>query len=193
MKSKVAIIGKGNAGSAIAQGLERAGYEVRTAGNDGARVREVAAWGELVVLAVPYAAVDEVIQELGDAANGKTVVDATNPLTPDFQLAVGFTTSAAEELQRKLPEARVVKAFNSVFAQHMATGRVKGAELTLFASGDDDAAKAQVLELGKVIGFDPVDAGPLTNARWLEALGYLNIQLGYFVKMGPEIGFKLVR
>ena len=67
-------------------------------------------------LAVPYAAVDVVIREIGGAAAGKTLVDASNALTPDFQLALGFTTSAAEELQKKAPSARVVKAFNTIFA-----------------------------------------------------------------------------
>jgi len=140
---------------------------------------------------VPYPAIDQVIREIGDAAAGKTLVDASNALTPDFQLALGFTTSAAEELQKKAPSAKVVKAFNTVFAQHMATGQVKGTSLTLFVAGDNQDAKIQVLALGRDIGFDSVDAGPLKNARWLEALGYLNIQLGYMLKMGTEIGFKL--
>lgn len=109
-----------------------------------------------------------------------------------FLLSLGFTTSAAEELQKKAPSAKVVKAFNTVFAQHMASGQVKGAALTLFVAGDDQDAKDQVLTLGRDIGFDSVDAGPLKNARWLETLGYLNIQLGYMLKMGTEIGFKLI-
>lgn len=86
----------------------------------------------------------------------------------------------------------MVKAFNTVFAEHMATGQVKGTTLTLFVAGDDQNAKEQVLTLGRDIGFDAVDAGPLKNARWLESLGYLNIQLGYTQKMGSHIGFKLV-
>lgn len=192
MKSKIAVVGKGNVGGAIGRGLERAGYEARLVGNDPQQIREVAAWGEVIILAVPYPAIDEVIRKIGDAAAGKTLVDASNALTPDFQLALGFTTSAAEELQKKAPSAKVVKAFNTVFAQHMATGQVKGTSLTLFVVGDDLDAKNQVLALGRDIGFDSVDAGPLKNARWLEALGYLNIQLGYMLKMGTEIGFKLI-
>jgi predicted dinucleotide-binding enzyme len=86
----------------------------------------------------------------------------------------------------------VVKAFNTVFAPHMASGQVKGTSLTLLVAGDDPHAKDEVLALGRDIGFDSVDAGPLRNARWLEALGYLNIQLGYMLKMGTEIGFKLI-
>ena len=101
-------------------------------------------------------------------------------------------TSGAEELQRKAPKSKVVKAFNTVFAQNMSTGKVKGEALTLFVAGDDKAAKDLVLSAGRNIGFDPVDAGPLANARWIETLGYFNIQLGYMLKMGTEIGFKLV-
>ncbi len=192
MKPKVAVIGKGNVGSALGSGLERAGYDVRLVGKDPGRAREAAAWGQVIILATPYGALDEVIREMGDAASGKPLVDATNVLAPDFQLALGFTTSGAEELQKKAPSAKVVKAFNTVFAQHMATGQVKGTALTLFVAGDDQGAKEQVLGLGRDIGFDAVDAGPLNNARWLETLGYLNIQLGYMLKMGTEIGFKLV-
>jgi predicted dinucleotide-binding enzyme len=192
MKVKIAVIGKGNVGSALKSGLERAGHEVRTAGKDPSGVRDAAAWGEVIMLAVPFPAIDETIRELGDAVRGKVLVDVTNALTPDFQLGLGFSTSGAEELQKKAPNAKVVKAFNTVFAQNMATGQVKGEALTCFVAGDDAVAKEQVLALGKGMGFDPVDAGPLKNARWLETLGYLNIQLGYMLKMGTQIGFKLV-
>lgn len=192
MKPKIAIIGDGNVGGALSRGLERAGYEVKSVGHEPARIREVANWGEHIILAIPFAAVDQVIPALGDVVNGKTIIDVTNALTPDFQLALGFTTSGAEELQKKAPAAKVVKAFNTVFAEHMATGQVNEAQLTLLVAGDDQPAKELVLVMGRDIGFDAVDAGPLQNARWLEALGYLNIQLGYMLKMGTKIGFKLV-
>jgi predicted dinucleotide-binding enzyme len=89
----------------------------------------------------------------------------------------------------------VVKAFNTVFAMHMSTGKVKNTPLCLLAAGDDPAAREAVLLLARDIGFDAVDAGPLTNARWLEAFGYLNIQLGYVVNrgLGPNMGFALIR
>jgi predicted dinucleotide-binding enzyme len=192
MKSKVAIIGKGHVGQAIQQGLQRAGYELKMAGKDPAKVREAGAWAEVILLAIPYTALQEVVRELGDGAAGKTLVDVTNALTPDLQLALGFTTSGAEELQKKAPRAKVVKAFNTHFAATMSSGKAKGQTLTLFAAGDDAEAKERVLSLGRDIGFDAVDAGPLKNARWLEALGYLNIQLGFSQKMGTDIGFKLV-
>jgi hypothetical protein len=179
-------------GTALRHGLERSGYEARSVGHDPALVRETASWGDVIVLAVPFTAIDETVREIGDAARGKVVIDVTNALTHDRQLALGFNTSGAEELQKKLPGAKVVKSFNTVFAKNMETGRVKDTPISLFTAGDDSEAKQRVLGLGRDIGFDPVDAGPLRNARWLETLGYLNIQLGFTQKMGTDIGFKLV-
>jgi predicted dinucleotide-binding enzyme len=141
---------------------------------------------------VPFGAVPEVARELGTAADGKTVVDVTNALTPDLQLAVGFTTSGAEELQKALPRANVVKAFNTVFAQHMSTGKVNGQMLTAFVAGDNGAARRVVLELARAIGFDAVDGGPLKNARCLEPLAFLNVQLSWVLGNGPNVGFKFV-
>ncbi|HRR56284.1 MAG TPA: NAD(P)-binding domain-containing protein [Acidobacteriota bacterium] len=191
-KPRIAVIGRGNVGNSLRQGIDKAGYEIRMTGKDPERVHEVAAWGDAVILAVPYGAVDDVLHCMGNAADGKVLIDVTNPLTPNFELALGFTTSAAEELQKRAPSTKVVKAFNTVFAQHMVNAHVKDTALTLFVAGDDQDAKDHVLRLGRDIGFDPVDAGPLRNARWLEALGYLNIQLGYLLGMGTEIGFKLI-
>ncbi|MGC4119693.1 MAG: NAD(P)-binding domain-containing protein [Myxococcales bacterium] len=193
MKTKIGIIGNGNVGSALERGLKQAGQEVKSAGNDPAAVRGVADWAEVIVLAVPFGALGEVVKTAGSALDGKVVVDVTNALNPDMSLALGFTTSGAEELQKKVPRARVVKAFNTVFAQNMGTGHVGTQPLTALVAGDDASAKGVVLELAKGIGFEPVDAGPLQNARLLEPLGYLNIQLGYVLGMGTGIGFRVVR
>ena len=113
MKPKVGIIGNGNVGSALARGLERAGYGVRAVGNEPAKVKETGEWAEVVILAVPYGAVDDAIRELGASIQGKTLVDVTNALTEDMQLASGCTTSGAEHLQQIARGARVVKAFNT--------------------------------------------------------------------------------
>src|SRR5438105_3982065 len=121
---QIGIIGDGNVGSALARGLKRIGHEVRTTGKNKSEVREIAAWAQLVIFAVPFGALDDVVQTAGPALNEKTVVDVTNAVGPGMNLAVGFTTSGAEELQRKLPKARVAKAFNTVFAQHMDSGRL---------------------------------------------------------------------
>jgi len=190
--SKIGIIGNGNVGAALARGLKRAGHEVRTAGKDQAVLRDTAGWAELVLLAVPFGALDDVIKGSGDMLAGKTVIDVTNSLDASMNLAVGFTTSGAEELQKKLPKSRVVKAFNTVFAQHMDSGKLGDQRLTAFVAGDDEASRKQVIELARAIGFDPVDAGPLKNSRLIEPLAYLNIQLGYVLGMGTQIGFKLL-
>jgi predicted dinucleotide-binding enzyme len=190
MKQNIAIIGAGKVGKALREGFARAGYEVRVIGRG--QVAEGAAWADIIVPAVPFAAVLDVARELKTAARGKIIVDVSNQLTPDLQPALGFNTSSAEELQKALPGAHVVKAFNTVIAQHMSAGSVLGQQISVFVAGDDAAARKTVLDLGKAIGFDAVDSGPLKNSRYLEALALLNVQLGFVVGLGPNIGFKLV-
>jgi predicted dinucleotide-binding enzyme len=190
---RIGIIGDGNVGSALARGLQRSGsHEVKTVGNDKQAIRDIATWADTIILAVPYRALDDVVRTAGSAMEGKTVVDVTNVLDEKMNMAVGFTTSGAEELQKKLPEAHVVKAFNTVFAKHMDSGRLDGEPITAFAAGDDPGAKSDVLDLEREIGFDAVDAGPLKNARLLEPLGYLSIQLALGMKMGTDTGFRLM-
>ena len=190
-RSKVAIIGNGKVGGALARGLGRA-HEVRAVGNDKAAVRDVASWADAVILAVPFGAIGDVVETVGGALDGKIVVDVTNALDASMSLAVGFTTSGAEELQKKLPRSHVIKAFNTVFAAYMETGHLGDQALTAFVAGDDAGARSAVLGLARDIGFDAVEAGPLKNARTLEPLAHLNIQLGYVLGMGPGIGFKLL-
>ena len=190
---KIGIIGNGNVGSALERGLSRANHEVRAVGKDKEAIRKTGEWADVLMLAVPFGALDDVARTIGSLADGKIVVDVTNALTEDMKLVLGFTTSGAEELQKKLPRARVVKAFNTQFAQHMDSGRLGDQRLTVFVAGDDTEAKRTVGDAASAIGFDAIDAGPLANARLLEPLGYLNIQLGYVLGLGTQIGLKLVR
>jgi predicted dinucleotide-binding enzyme len=190
LKEKIGIIGNGNVGSALARGLERAGYAVQTTGKE--KVKETGEWGDIVILAVPFGAIDDALDTMGDAIHGKVLVDVTNALDENMGLVIGCTTSGAEELQKKANGAKVVKAFNTVFAEHQETGRIGDQVLTAFAAGDDESARHAVLTLARAIGFDAVSAGPLQNARWLETLGYLNIQLGYVVGLGTKTGFRYV-
>jgi predicted dinucleotide-binding enzyme len=191
MEPKIGIIGHGHVGSALERGLVRAGFDVRAVGHDADAVRGCGDWADVIVLAVPFRAIEETIEELDDSIDDKVVLDVTNALDEHMQL-VQSDKSGAEELQEMAPHARVVKIFNTVFAQHMDSGHVDGESLTAFVAGDDHDAKETALEIAEAIGFDAVDAGPLTNARWLETLGFFNIQLGYAQKMGPDIGFKLL-
>lgn len=191
-ETKIAVIGDGNVGTALTRGLMRVGYEVRSVGNEPSKVKELANWGKVIVLAVPFGERHNAVREMGDGLRGKTIVDVTNALGDGMSYAASFDRSGAEDLQRLAKGASVVKAFNTVFAQNMDSGQVHGEPLTAFVAGDDEGAKQRVLELAKAIGFDAVDAGPLEHARWLEALGMLNIKLGYGVGLGPAIGFKLV-
>jgi predicted dinucleotide-binding enzyme len=191
---RIGIIGKGNVGTAIATGLSRAGHEVKFGHRDPKEpVAEAAKWGEVIILAVPHDAAVDTTKAVGSAADGKTVIDVSNALTANMELALGFTTSAAEEIQKMLPKAHVVKAFNTVFAQNQSTGKVGKEQLTLFVVGDDAKAKQAVMRLGKDIGFEPVDGGPLKAARYLEPMGMFMISLGYMLGMGTKIGFKLVK
>lgn len=190
-KPRIGIIGKGNVGTAISTGARRSGYDVRMVGKDPEGVRDTTNWAEVVVLAVPYAERGNAVREMADAVRGKVVVDVTNALKPSG-FAHDLSKSGAEELQEMAGGATVVKAFNTVFAKNMATGHTRQQQLTLFVAGDNQDAKKKVLEFGQDLGFDAVDSGPLQNARWLETLGFLNIQLGYGLKMGPDIGFKLI-
>lgn len=202
---RVGIIGTGRVGQAIAKGLSNTDHEVRLGSRDPEKAqvangtavesqRAVADWAEVLILAVPYSAAAQTVQALdGSALKGKVLVDATNVLSPSRDLALGFTTSGAEELAKLAPEAHIVKAFNTVFARNMSSGKVAGEPLALFVAGDSAAAKESVMRLGREIGFDPVDAGPLKAARYLEPMGVLSISLAFSQKLGPGIGYRLVR
>jgi 8-hydroxy-5-deazaflavin:NADPH oxidoreductase len=189
MKPKVGIIGRGNAGSSIKRGLDRSGYEVRMVGSEPKTVDETAKWADLVILAIPFPAVDEAAKVIREGVKGKTVVDVTNIYGPNVKIPA---TSGARELQMKIPEAKVVKAFNTVFAENMEKGHAANEQITLFIAGDDKDAKKQVFQLGSDIGFDPVDVGPLDTARNLESLGSLIIQVAYAQGLGRNIGVKIV-
>jgi 8-hydroxy-5-deazaflavin:NADPH oxidoreductase len=204
---QVAIIGSGNVGKALAGSFTRAGHDVtltasnpdharEAAAQSGGRAagsnREAAAAAELVVLAVHYPLVDGVVAELGDALAGKVVVDVTNRVDPADPGSTMDGTSAAEQIQARAPEARVVKAFNTAFAARQADPVVEGVALDAFIAGDDDQAKRVVAELAGSIGFRPIDAGPLVMARALEAMALLNITLQLRNNWPWQAGFKLV-
>ncbi len=202
---KISIIGTGRVGQALASGFVKSKHEITFGSRDptkkepvpGTKMRsmqEAVREGELVVLAVPYLSALETVNAIGPSNfAGKTLLDVTNVIGPSGEWAVGFTSSGAEEIAKALPQAHVVKAFNTVFARHMSTGKIGEERLALLVAGDDASAKETVMQLGREIGFEPIDAGALRSARFLEPLGMLNITLAFSQKMGPGIGFRLLR
>jgi NADPH-dependent F420 reductase len=202
---KVAIIGAGNVGTALATSASRAGHEViisarapeharDAAEASGAQVAEdngaAARAADLVILAVPYAAGPEVARDIEADIVGKTVIDATNPLKPDYSGPALETTSGAEELQRWLPEARVAKAFNTLFASRQAA---PSPDVDAFVAADDPVAKQETMALVDSLGFAAVDAGPLRASRYLEAMAWLNISLNLAHGWGWTSAWKLER
>ncbi|MGE5187797.1 MAG: NADPH-dependent F420 reductase [Betaproteobacteria bacterium] len=191
---RIAIIGKGNVGSALGKGLTKAGHEVKYGHRDPAEpVSGAAKWGELIILAVPHNNGADAIENIKPFADGKTVIDVMNAIGPHMELDISCTTSTAEETQKGLPKSHVVKAFNTVFAKNQSTAKVGNEKLTAFIAGDDADAKKTVAKLTGDIGFDPVDCGPLRNARYLEAMGNMLINLAYTYGMGTDIGYKLAK
>jgi NADPH-dependent F420 reductase len=200
---KVGIIGAGNMGSAFAKRLSSAGHDVVITDRDiedakkvasaiGARVRAVAqeqlaANADVVIAATPFPNQIDALRAIGKL-DGKTIVEISNPMKEDMSgLAVGLTTSAAEQVADAIHGAKVVKAFNTVFAQVLGDGPTSGSKVQVFYAGDDDQAKRTVRSLIESMRFEPLDAGPLSNARYLEPLGMLNIYFGYVAKMGTDI------
>ena len=202
---KIGIIGTGNVGKALAKGFSKGRHQIKLGSRNPSKAdvpegfvidepKSVAEWSELIALAIPHSSTKDAIMAIGpDTFAGKTVLDVTNALGPGMELAIGCTTSAAEEIAQMLPKAHVVKAFNTVFAQNQSTGSIGGQRLTLFVAGDDLTAKQSVMKLGEEIGFESVDAGPLKAARYLEPMGIEMIKLGIVQKMGTSIGYRLVR
>ena len=145
----------------------------RPAGSTAEALREA----EALVLAVPYAAVEDIVREAGSVLDGKILIDVTNRLNLENPPAAIDGTSNAEQIQALAPSARVIKAFNTAFAARQADPLVDGVPADGYVAGDDEQAKAAVLELVRSIGFRPIDVGALGMARALEAMGLLNITL----------------
>jgi predicted dinucleotide-binding enzyme len=187
----ITIIGTGNMARGIATRALVGGHTVALLGREPGKAETLAGelggdvragavgdplTGDVVILAIPYGAVADVIATYGDALPGKVVVDITNPVdfstfTP-LQVEAG---SAAAEIAGRAPGARVVKAFNTTFAGTLVAGAVSGQPLDVFIASDDEQAKAAVARLAEDGGLHPVDAGPLRRARELEALGFLHM------------------
>jgi hypothetical protein len=209
--TSITIIGAGNMGSAIAgiaakggasvQVLTREDEQATVAANTagGSTVAGVigdAITGDIVVLALPYPAVSDVLAQYAGRLDGKTIVDITNPL--DFStfdsLVVPADSSAAQEIAATVPAAKVLKAFNTTFAGTLSSGQVGGQQPnTVLIAGDDSDAKAALASVIEAGGIATIDAGSLKRARELEAMGFLQLTLAASEKVSWMGGFAVVK
>ncbi|MFL6134685.1 MAG: NADPH-dependent F420 reductase [Nocardioidaceae bacterium] len=187
----VSIIGTGNMGQAIAGVAGKGENTVELLGQADA---DRPATGDIVVLAVPYPAVSDVIAKRRENLAGKVVVDITNPLNFETfdSLTVPPDSSAAAEIAAALPESRVVKAFNTTFAGTLAAGTVGPLPTTVLIAGDDADAKSLLAGVVTAGGLRVIDVGSLRRAREMEALGFLQISMAANEKIPWTGGFGLV-
>lgn len=205
---KVAIIGAGNVGTALATAIGRAGHEViitsrdprdaaQAASASGGRVAdsnsEAAAEADVVIPAVGIDDMGAIATEIAEPAAGKPVVDVTNRISfGEAGPEMDTSSSNAEVIAALLPDSPVVKAFNTLFASNQSDPTTDGVQLDGYVAGDDAAAKASVLELVRSIGLRPIDVGPLVRARQLEGLAFLNMALNIVNGGTWQSGWKLV-
>jgi predicted dinucleotide-binding enzyme len=205
---EITIIGTGNMARGIATRALAGGHAVTLLGTSGENAQALAGelsgdvrtgtvgdevHGDVVVLAIPYGAIDDVLGRYQGQFDGKVVVDITNPVdfstfTP-LNVAAG---SAAQEVAEKASGAKVVKAFNTTFAGTLIAGEVAGQPLDVFIASDDEESKRTVSQLASDGGLNPIDAGPLARAHELEALGYLHMALQQPLGTGFGSAVKLV-
>jgi len=210
---RVGILGSGLMGGKLGTLFARAGHEVvfsyarsrkkleglaRDArGNARAGTpAEAARDADAILLAVHWSRVDEVLSQAGDLS-GKVIVSCSLPMNPeDTELVVAHTSSGAEALARKVRNAQVVCAFGTVPSEVLSgvfESRRKSKRPSLVYCGDQEDAKAIAARLIRDVGFDPVDAGPLRMARYMEPFTLLVAQLAYEGDQGPELAYRFER
>lgn len=187
----VTVIGTGNMAQAISSVVSKGGNSLELIGEDD---KDKRATGDIVVLAVPYPAVSDVIAARGDQFAGKVVVDITNPLNFETfdSLTVAPDSSAAAEIAVALPESHVLKAFNTTFAGTLSAGTVGPLTTTVLIAGDDSGAKSLLADLVTAGGLKVIDVGTLKRAREMEAMGFLQISLAAQEKIPWTGGFGIV-
>ncbi|TRY19576.1 diguanylate cyclase [Tessaracoccus rhinocerotis] len=188
----ITILGKGNMGQAIAQIATRGGNTVEVLDSTD-QARPVT--GDIVVLAVPYPAVAQILAERPGQFDGRIVVDITNPLNFETfdSLVVPADGSAASEIATQLPGAKVLKAFNTNFAATLASGTVGDqVPTTVLVAGDDADAKAALIGVVSAGGVKAIDAGALKRARELEAIGFLQLTLAAGEQLPWTAGFGVI-
>jgi 8-hydroxy-5-deazaflavin:NADPH oxidoreductase len=212
----IAIIGAtGNMGSAISRSLSKGNYQLLLCSNEPLKALDIvadikksnpaadveavdcaaqASWeADIIIAAVPYAAEREVAEKIREVANQKIVISIANPLNDTYDaLVTAPDTSAAEELQRLLPNSKVVKAFNTTFAADFQTPVIAGKQVDAFIAGNDEEALETVSELVSTAGFNPVLAGELAVSRTLENMQLLLIRLGLKYTYNWLAGWKIL-
>lgn len=201
---KIAVIGAGNVGAALGEGWNARGHEVVYGVRDAASSKvtradaryaapDIAAAGaEVVVLTVPYGALESAVRALGDL-NGKVVFDCTNPVGPGFVSAAPAGSSAGEQTAQWAAGARVVKIFNTTGFNIMRDPKFGAESATMFYAGDDEAAKHVAAQLASDLGFEPLDAGPLRQARLLEQMALLWISMALAHGHGRDMAFRMLK
>ena len=208
---RIGVIGSGNVGGSLGKRWAKAGHTVIFSSRNpesaemkklteesgpssrAASVAHAVRATEVVLLATPWPAAKQAIQNAGDL-RGKVLIDATNPLLPSLEgLELGTTTSGAEQVAAWAPGAHVVKAFNTIGANIMENPAFAAGPPVLFYCGDDGAAKKTVAQLATELGFDARDAGPLTQARLLEPFALLWITLALKHGYGRDMAFHLMK
>lgn len=201
---KIAIIGTGNVAKSLGVAISKSNEVIygsrnpeeakqKMPGSTVSSIEEAAKSADIIVLAVPFLAAKEAVHEMKKAEEGKILIDVTNPLGKDSRWEKGFNESGAEEIAKHAKDAKVVKAFNTIFAENMKSGKLGENKLTTFIAGDDEDAKSKVMELARSMEMEPIDVGNLEKARFIEPAGILLIELGYGKKLGTGIGLNLIR
>ena len=215
-KQTIAVIGAtGNMGSAISKSLSKGNCRLLLCANQQDKVQALvqdikstnpsaevealdctvnASWeADVIVLAVPYQAEKGIVEKIKDVANTKIVISIANPLNETYNgLVTAPDTSAAEELQKLLPNSKVIKAFNTTFAADFATPVIDGKQVDAFIAGNDEEALQTVSELVSTAGFNPIVAGDLSVSRTLENMQLLLIQLGMKYNYNWLAGWKIL-
>ena len=187
------IIGTGTMANAIGGVLAEGGSSVSYVSKDQVGIAPLD--GDVVVLAVPFPAVDSILAAYGSAFDGKVVIDITNPLNFETfdSLVVPAGSSAAAEIQAKLPGATVLKAFNTNFAATLASKQIGELTTTVLVAGDHAAAKSALVAAIEAGGLGAIDAGSLARAHELEAIGFAQLTLAVGEKLGWTGGFAVQR
>lgn len=208
---KISVLGAGNVGGTLAKTLAQKGHEITLGVRDpaaskykeltasignGARaaaIREAAASAEVIVLATPWSVTEAVLEQAAGALEGKVLLDCTNPIAPNFKLALGFTSSGGEMVAAWAKGAHVFKVFNITGYNIMEDPVLDGKAAMMLVCGDHEDDKVKVLKLAREVGFEAFDFGKLENARLLEPMALAWIRLAYQYGLGREFAFGILR